>query len=199
MPSAEGPLEATAAAEAAEVIVAELLRRPAGFGGARLLAIDGRSGSGKSTLARAVLACLGDAFLLEVEALYPGWSGLEAGVRRLVEALEPLTATPPRPGTATTWDWQRDAPGAPLVIPVTPVLVVEGVGAGTAALAAHRTLLVWTTAPDDVRRRRALARDGDTFAPHWAEWARQETRHFDADPTEAAADLVVEDGTILER
>lgn len=201
MPSAEPSLAAVA-----DVVVGEVLRRPAGFGGGptdggRLLAIDGRSGSGKSSLARAVLARLGPelAFLLEVERLYPGWSGLADGVRVLAAALAPLTGRPRRPGVAPTWDWHADAPGASLTIPVTPVLVVEGVGAGTLALAAHRTLLVWTTAPDAVRRSRALTRDGGSYAPHWDAWAEQEERYFAADPTLPDADLVVAEGTILRR
>lgn len=32
---------------------------------------------------------------------------------------------------------------------------------------------ILTTAPDEVRRERAMARDGDTFRPHWERWAEQ--------------------------
>jgi hypothetical protein len=35
--------------------------------------------------------------------------------------------------------------------------------------------------------RRALARDGDTFRPHWSRWAQQEDRHLERDDPTARA------------
>ena len=35
-------------------------------------------------------------------------------------------------------------------------------------------LLVWLEAPDGVRHGRAMARDGDSYRPHWRRWAEQE-------------------------
>ena len=46
-------------------------------------------------------------------------------------------------------------------------------------------------APTDLRRRRGLARDGETYAPWWDTWAAQERALFTADRTRERADLVV--------
>ncbi len=57
--------------------------------------------------------------------------------------------------------------------------------------AGHADLAVWVETPDAVRRERALARDGDTYAPHWERWAAQERAVYAADPPAARADLVL--------
>ena len=38
---------------------------------------------------------------------------------------------------------------------------------------------------------RALARDGETYAPHWERWAAHEEAYLDRHDPRAAADLVV--------
>jgi hypothetical protein len=46
---------------------------------------------------------------------------------------------------------------------------------------------VWMQAPTSSRRARALARDGDTYRPHWDRWAAQEEAHVTANaPGDAA-------------
>ena len=52
----------------------------------------------------------------------------------------------------------------------TQVIICEGVG----AIAGACEVRILATAPDEVRRERAMARDGDTFRPHWERWAAQE-------------------------
>ena len=51
------------------------------------------------------------------------------------------------------------------------------------------SLLVWVDAPEEVRRERAMARDGDVYAPWWDVWAAQEHRLFAVEQTQAAADV----------
>jgi hypothetical protein len=53
------------------------------------------------------------------------------------------------------------------------------------------TTLVWVEAPDDVRKRRGLARDGDDFAPYWDQWALDEAVLFARNGTREHADLHV--------
>lgn len=157
-------------------------------GGLRIITIDGRSGAGKTELARAVAADL-DAEVLAVEDLYPGWAGLHEGVQLLRGLLTDLCAH----GSVEVpqWDWTAMA-WSPHRRPLAPrrVLVVEGVGAGVGA-ADLATARVWLAAPEGVRRTRALARDGDVFAPHWQAWAEQEDALFgDTDPA-SVSDLVL--------
>ena len=69
------------------------------------------------------------------------------------------------------------------------LLVVEGVGAGAAP-----GLLIWMDAPEEVRYRRAMDRDGATYAPYWTRWAAQERAHFAADRTADRADVPLTTG-----
>ncbi|MEP6852661.1 MAG: dephospho-CoA kinase [bacterium] len=159
---------------------------PSGVG---VLAVDGRSGAGKSELATAVAAHL-DATVVRLDHLYPGWDGLEAGVDRLVEwILRPLRA-----GDPVRWrryDWLRERFGRWRDLQPTPLVIVEGVGAGARRCAPFLSALVWVEAPRDVRRRRALERDGDTYAPHWNRWAAQEDHYIALDQPAARADLII--------
>ncbi len=169
----------TSAVRAADVIVA--LLPSVGGPGPLLLGIDGRSGTGKTTVADTIRRVLTGERVSErcvhMDELYAGWQGLAAAlpsVRRQV--LEPL-----RSGTAASyrrWDWARNAwEPEPATIGRHDVVVVEGVGAVHADPAAY-DLTVWLSAPTPVRRRRALARDAEVFAPHWERWADQEDDLF---------------------
>lgn len=159
-----------------------------------LLAIDGRSGAGKSTLATALLDALladgVDAELFRLEDLYPGWDGLRAGIDAYVlDVLTPLTEG--RTAEWSPWDWASDAP-ASLTRSTRPagVVLCEGVGAGAAPARAllDATLTLRAAATD--RKRRALARDGETYRPHWERWAAQEEA-LPAVP-DAAGDLTLD-------
>lgn len=149
-----------------------------------VLLIDGRSGSGKTSYADRLAAELRAARrapqILRVEDLYPGWDGLVEGSRAVARALDS--------GSYRLWDWHADeyADEVRHVDRRTP-LIIEGCGAITRAnLDAvarwagpeARVRYIWLEVPDDLRKRRALDRDGDTFAPHWNRWAVQEDAHY---------------------
>jgi hypothetical protein len=170
-----------------EELAARVLAVPARCGRTRLVGVDGPSGAGKTQLAVALAAALGEPPLVCMDELYPGWDGLAAGVARLrSEVVAPLCAG--RAATYRRWDWARGADGELRDLGVPPLLVVEGVGAGAAQ---GISLLIWLDAPEEVRYRRAMNRDGDTYAPHWARWAAQERAHFAADCTADRADVQI--------
>ena len=74
-------------------------------------------------------------------------------------------------------------------------MVFEGVGAGHRAARDLLDAVVWIQAPEQLRKERALARDGETYAPHWDRWAAQEGAWAASDPVADAADIVVSTGT----
>lgn len=138
--------------------------------------LDGGSGSGKTTLANRLVAALeaasGSAWQLVHDDFYPGWAGLSAAWT--VIPGEILAAHDPG---YRVWDWKAGAPGERRALdPHRPVLV-EACGALTPASAALATTTIWIEADAAVRKRRALARDGDMFEPWWALWAVQEELH----------------------
>lgn len=133
-----------------------------------VVTIDGYSGSGKSTLAAALARLVNGWQVLHLDDWYPGWDGLAAGAdiaRRIAADL--------RGGRASSyeaWDWENDTTGATTRVPLAPT-IIEGCG----AIDAEADLSVWIADPgEDERRSRALARDGQTYAPHWQRWADQD-------------------------
>lgn len=154
--------------------------RAAEAGPPSIVMIDGRSGSGKTSLAAGLARLLGAA-ILAVEDLYPGWDGLAAGSASLATAIET--------GTYGRYDWHAAAFTERIEIDPARRLVIEGCGAlsdASVAAAARRARgtgggavhTVWVDCPAEERRERALARDGDTFRPHWDAWAAQEHTLF---------------------
>jgi len=72
------------------------------------------------------------------------------------------------------------------------VLIVEGAGAGARRAAAFESLLVWSEVAPSVRKKRALDRDGETFAPYWDVWAAQEDAMLARERTPERADVVID-------
>ena len=158
-----------------------------------IIAVDGRSGAGKSTLGLELATALRrhrPVSLFHLEDIYPGWDGLDAGIDAyLRDVLEPLHWGEDARWTA--WDWAANAGGERRTTAAAPVVVVEGVGAAAAAARERLDAVVWVEVPDAERRRRALGRDGETYAPHWERWARQEDAWLGRDAVPEAADVVV--------
>lgn len=190
MPSSADATEAAIHRAAAEVRDA-IAALPAD-GPAPIVLIDGRSGSGKTTLAARLRdQWAGPVQVIALDDLYPGWDGLADGSALVVERiLVPLREG--RPARWNRWDWERGEAGPAVETePGTP-LIVEGSGVLTAGSAALAPVRVWLESPDEVRRARALARDGETYRPHWERWAAQEARHLARDSPRERATIVVD-------
>lgn len=180
--------------EAARTAVARCLAAPPTLGGGRLLCVDGPSGSGKTTFSRAVRRAVPagtSVRVVHLDALYPGWDGLEAGVARVArDLLAPMVRG--RPAGYRRYDWHAGREAEWVVVEPVDVLVLEGVGAGgDLSFAAWLTLLVWVEAARDVRTRRALVRDGIATEAQLRTWWRQEDAWFAEHRTRDRAGLVV--------
>jgi uridine kinase len=174
--------------QAVRRIVAEVTAAPAQAGGTRVLAIDGPSGAGKTSLAAAVRAALGPGPVIHLDDLYPGWDGLAESIPRLVEwVLRPLAEG--RPPRYRRYDWGRARYAEWIEVPPAAVLIVEGAGAGSLPAAPYLSLLVWLDSPASNRFERAMARDGESYRPHWQRWAHQEERYFAEHDPRGRADL----------
>lgn len=190
--------------ETAEDVVRRTLAAPATLAGGRLLCIDGPAGSGKTTLAAAVVAALPpelSVHVVHLDDVYPGWTGLAEGVDRVRRLLvEPLARG--EAGGYRRYDWVagREA-GWHEVTPV-DLLVLEGVGAGSADCAVNITTLVWLEAPRDVRLARGLERDvalygappdPDALRQLWRTWMADEDALHARHRTRERADVIVSD------
>jgi len=166
-------------------------------GSVRVVAVDGVAGAGKSTVSAELAAALGAAPIVPTddlashEQLFEWWPVLVAAV------FEPLSVG--RSGHYRRYDWSRREYGEPRSVPVAPVLVVEGAGAGRRELAPWLSYLVWVDADVTAAHERGLRRDLASLGPSWydelvrfwAVWAAAERAHFAADPTIDRADFIV--------
>ena len=152
-----------------------------------MLLIDGRSGSGKTELAKAVVAGVPGAQLIRLDEVYPGWGGLEEGSRYLREHV--LAADEPR---WQRWDWATSSRAEWHGVDPDRPLVVEGCGALSRDNRALASYGIWVALDGATRKRRALARDGETYAPHWDEWAAQEDEFLTRENPAALADVVID-------
>lgn len=169
-------------------LVAELI---AAARGQRLVVLlDGGSGAGKTTLAQQLQARLEDVMatvqLVSLDDFYPGWGGLAPASAWVWQQV----LHPTRPGYAR-WDWQNQRPAERVALDPKLPIIVEGCGALSRASAPLASSRLWYQMDADVRRQRALERDGETFRPHWEDWAAQEAEHWRRNRPWELADLII--------
>lgn len=177
---------------AARAVLDLLATRPPTLGGGHLVCVDGPAGSGKTTLATGLAEQVAGARVVHMDDLFEGWDGLPRVDAQLRGLLDPLGQG--RPGRYRRWDWHADRWAEEVVVEPSPLLVLEGVGAGSLVSAPWTSVLAWVEAPHDLRMRRGIERDGEAFAPYWEAWAAAEVDHFARHRTRERADLVL-DGT----
>lgn len=156
-----------------------------------IIGIDGRSGSGKTRLSELLEQSLSaegiGVRVLNLDSIYPGWDGLAEGTKTWRKISRNLRKG--KPASYQEWDWHADAPGPKHTINPAQetVIICEGVGAITGTC----NVRILVKAPDELRYRRAIARDGETYRPHWERWAAQEEALFATySATYAQADLI---------
>lgn len=157
--------------------------------------IDGPAGSGKTTVAARLAEVLADDLghvpVAHADDMYEGWNGLPVLVDILVDqVLLPLSHG--RDGTFQRWDWAMGTRAESILVPVSPVVVIEGVGVAQRRARRWASLVLWVDADAQVRLRRGLERDGEQMRDHWLAWQLEEHRHFVADGTRAAADVTID-------
>jgi uridine kinase len=147
--------------------------------------VDGRSGSGKTEFAALLVAAWPGAQLVRLDDLYPGWDGLEAASSMVhTHVLGELRWQ--------RWDWTANLPAEWHFLDPTRPIIVEGCGALSAENRRAATLGLWVELDDETRKARALARDGDSYAPHWDGWAAQEEIFLARERPRELADAIID-------
>ena len=123
---------------------------------------------------------------MHLDAVYPGWGGLEVGsamVRTNMLDHE-------KPGWRR-WDWGKRQPAEWHKIKPHKALVIEGSGALSKANRELATFAIWIELEQAERKRRALARDRD-YAEHWDRWAAQEHAFYARERPDLLADVILD-------
>ena len=170
-----------------------------------LVALDGRSAAGKSNLAAAVAPLVG-AVVIDGDDFYSGgtaetWDAMSAAEKaghcidwqRQHSVLEKLAR-----GEAASWrpyDWEADD-GSLSERTVTcdpaPVVILDGAYSARPELAELFDLRVLVDAPVDLRRKRLLHREGESFRLDWnRRWDDAEQWYFSEVMPRESFDLVV--------
>jgi uridine kinase len=173
-------------------VLAAVMDRPA-RDGVRVVGVDGPSGSGKSTLARRLAARVDGATVIRIDD-FVAWDDLTGWWPRFdAQVLRPLLAG--REARYQVRDWIHDEFGRSLrgwkTARPAPLVVLEGVTCTRIAAAHALTFAIWVQAPDAVRIRRGIARDGEDHREVWRRWFAMEREFFVPDGTAARADLRV--------
>ena len=176
---------ALAAAEVAERVLAA----PPTLGTGRLVCVDGPAGSGKTTLAEALAEVVPGTQVVHCDELLHGWRGLPGLAATVAAFVAPLASG--APGTWVRWDWYADGWAETHAVDPGGLLVLEGVGSWSPAIADLVGVLVWVEAESALRLRRGLARDGEAMRAHWEQWRLDEDALFERLGTRRHADVVV--------
>ena len=173
----------------------EVLLAPLLTAGRGVLLVDGRSGSGKSSLATRLAELLGGAVVHSDDLAWHhdafAWEDLAiADVIEPWQRGESIDYRPP--------GWvARGREGSVRLPAGIDVVVLEGVGAGRATIAAHADAVVWVQSDRDEARERGLRRDvelgrtPEEAERFWDEWMASEEPFLAADRPWERADLVV--------
>ncbi|MGI5351068.1 uridine kinase family protein [Streptomyces sp. CA-250714] len=172
-----------------EALADRLAALPASCGPVRLVGVDGHAGSGKTTLARQLSELLGGAPVLHLDDLACHEALFDWTERLAEQVLGPLERG--APARYVVYDWVARAHSTEAVLPPAPVILVEGVGAGRAALRPYLACLLWADMAAEAAWQRGRRRDGPGQHGFWERWIPAERAHFAADPSRPFADFLV--------
>ena len=159
-------------------------------GDTKVVAIDGPSSAGKTYFVAALVERIPSAYVLHMDDMYPGWDGLQQAVADLHDQiLAPIARG--EQAAYRQWDWEHGRYAGWQSLPATRLLLVDGVGSGAGRNADLESVLIWLEADRDVRFRRGIERDGESYLRHWERWAAHEEALFLADATRDRADLIM--------
>ena len=155
----------------------------------RIVAIDGLGGAGKSSFAQHLSIALGGADIIHTDD-FASWENPVDWWPQLIEkVLEPVAQKEMVRFQRSRWDAGKDRGRVDLR--PDEFLVVEGVTAARKAFAAYLTYAIWIDAPEELRLRRGLERDGQTARNQWELWMEDEARYQSRERTDERADLVI--------
>jgi uridine kinase len=155
----------------------------------RIVAVDGLGGAGKSSFAKHLSIALGGADIVHTDD-FASWENPVDWWPQLIEkVLEPVARNELVRFQRSRWEAGND----PEWVELRPdeFLIVEGVTAAREAFAPYLTYTIWIEAPEELRLRRGLERDGQTALRQWERWMADEARYRSRDQPDERADLVI--------
>ena len=159
-------------------------------GNTRIVTIDGPAGSGKTTLAKELAGYLGDARVVHLDELYEGWSKALDDI--LYQRIHSWIITPIRnglPAKHLSYNWTNDNYSNWTEIPITRVLIIEGVGSGHTSLRPYVSQSVWIEADEELLLDRVVQRDGEIVRDEMLIWKAKERAYFEVHQVKKSANF----------
>lgn len=163
-------------------------------GNTKIVTIDGPAGSGKTTLATELASAMKNASgvmsVVHMDELYEGWD--DALGQKLFNRIEAWILAPIRSGLSPKflkYDWHQGKYASWSELPLTPVLIIEGVGSGHSSLRECVSQAIWVEADDHLLLDRVVQRDGEVVRDEMLIWKSRERDYFDAHDVKRAAHI----------
>lgn len=163
-------------------------------GETKIVTIDGPAGSGKTTLAHELSISLSDAngpmSVVHLDELYEGWD--DALGQKLYERIDAWILAPLRNGLGPRhlkYDWHVNKYTTWSELPVTPIVIIEGVGSGHTSLREQVSQAIWVEADDHILLDRVVERDGEVVRDEMLIWKARERAYFELHEVKNAAQI----------
>ncbi|MEY2769427.1 MAG: hypothetical protein RL359_1063 [Actinomycetota bacterium] len=159
-----------------------------------IIAIDGPAGAGKTTLAHEIFLALSSKMSVQVihmDDLYDGWDNALTG--DLTELLKYLVAKHQErsPARIQRYNWEKFAFEESEVLPVSDLLILEGVGSADSALQDQLAALIWMEIDPEDGLKRVINRDGLQVQDQMQKWLRTQAEYFLQHSTREKADFIL--------
>jgi uridine kinase len=159
-----------------------------------IIAIDGPAGAGKTTLAHEIFLALSNSMSVQVihmDDLYAGWD--KALTKDLSKILRYLVDQhfQKSPAEIQRYNWGACSFGESEVLPVTDLLILEGVGSGDKEIQDNFAALIWMEIDPEVGLKRVINRDGVQVAEAMKKWLTTQDKYFLQHSTREKADFIL--------
>jgi uridine kinase len=159
-----------------------------------IIAIDGPAGAGKTTLAHEIFLALSNTMSVQVihmDDLYDGWDNaltedLSVILKYLVSQHEAKS-----PASIQRYNWESSSFGESEELPVSDLLILEGVGCGDKELQDRFAALIWMEIDPTDGLKRVLDRDGLQVQDQMQKWLRTQAEYFLQHSTREKADFIL--------
>ncbi len=174
----------------------ERLGLPSRAAGNRVILVDGRSAGGKTTLATLLQTAMPESVLVHTDDVAWNFSILDWDAELIENVIAPVRRNEPvryqPPG------WAPNGRDGVIMVDAGRDLIVEGVGAGRASIAAWADAVVWVQSDFADARTRGLARDLELgvreaaeIEGFWDHWMQEELPFLEADRPWQRAEMIV--------